>query len=57
VSRNRSALIVEGNLMGTGRVLIEHPRWPIVLSLSTAKAPFSLPGTESAKSVVLSVSN
>jgi len=63
VSENRSALIVEGNPTGTVRVLIERPRWPRALSLSTAKVPFRLPGTESAltrksaERVVLSVSN
>ena len=48
MSENRSSLIVKGNPTGTVRMLIEHPQWPRALSLSTAKAPFSLPGTKSA---------
>ena len=58
---NRSIFIFDGNPTGTGRVLIEHPQWPSALSLSTAKAHFSQPGTISAltrtstKSVVLSL--
>ena len=63
MSENRSALIVEGNPTDTVRVLIELPRWSRVVSLSIAKARYSLPGTESALTrksanrVVLYVSN